>query len=775
MGFSNQERINMNAKALAAGVLDSNPNAQWYETVFPFGFILNGSSIWTEMDDVKALPAGSLAVAQANASANPSLIGDRTAAAVQLTAVPGTNNSTWAVYSVPGDTASPVIGNWIMPQHSIQANGLPSNGYSILLYNGDPAAGGAQITTTIGTTGTGDAKSVGWTFNYSTGMLLLSTDFFTLSGIPSVSFHPWIKGFTYEGNTANDGGTGSSGPSDFRVVESLMGRDILLQTDLANGGLVYVSEIAAFYRGSYDGGSITWTWFDWGRYVTTQRNGGSAFSLYVDSSAGDDDYYDGSALTPYASISRAIADVGIHNSAVITINIVGSVTLPRMLTALNNVSFRGTVSVTQTATISSIVSSTPNGGYAFDINGSYDYHPDELRGEKYRLAGNRYGWVYSNNSTSSGITRVFVVPGDVTFASPAIGATFEIIINDSTLNTPTTAVILSESIELNFYDLNTLGSRLIYSINGDKTIFERCKITNRSLVAGRSGAVWLNTSWVETSSDATNGALAVNFGELRLALGSVVDMSSAANKFVAITQGRLNVYGYNMIAHGTELSLRGGVSHEDGIIRSSYNAIRFHDMAYGVRINAAENSAGGGFSLPAIYGAVLASRFVIASNGAHVEINEYTECYTGTLLNAVSADNGLSSCSWYYDGTIIIGGEPSSLFPFPPETDIPLGSVTGVNGANDEPIAAMSFPSYVLGFEAIVVINLTRGGVSYRETQTLVGSQMSAGWAITSVSAGDYTGYVFDMDPTGILIYDSTNYGDFNSSSISYRAITLYE
>ncbi len=208
MGFTNQERINVAAKALQAGVIDANPESVWYETFFPFTFVMSSEQIWTEMTTLRGLPAGSLANARANAAANPTLIQDlsQNADAVQLTLVGGTNNSTYVARAVPGDSSSAQMKNWLMPQLISQASGAPSNGYAIQLYDGDPDAGGTLITTTEGTTGTGVNKTVGWVWNYANGLLMVSQDFYTLTGITPAAFDPHIVGFRYIGKTAGDGG-----------------------------------------------------------------------------------------------------------------------------------------------------------------------------------------------------------------------------------------------------------------------------------------------------------------------------------------------------------------------------------------------------------------------------------------------------------------------------------------------------------------------------------------------------------------------------------------
>jgi hypothetical protein len=212
MGFSELERVNIAAKALQAGVTDANPSSVWYEVFNPFTFVLGAEQVWTEMTRLRALPAGNLTTAQANAAANPDLIQDLSAVAnaTQMTLVPGTSFSTYAAYETPGDTSSTQIRNWLLPQLVQQASGAPSNGYAIQLYNGDPDAGGVLITTTEGTTGTGSAKTVGWTYNYANGLLLFSADFYALTGIVAAAFDPYIVGFRYVGKTAGDGGAAAN-------------------------------------------------------------------------------------------------------------------------------------------------------------------------------------------------------------------------------------------------------------------------------------------------------------------------------------------------------------------------------------------------------------------------------------------------------------------------------------------------------------------------------------------------------------------------------------
>ena len=210
MGFSNQERINMNSAALAAGVIDANATAQWYEKQFGFSFILDASTVWRQLSSIPA--AANLTAARNNAIANPTIIQDLSQAtsAKRLTKVAGTNNSTFACYSTYNDTSSTLLKNWLLPQLVPQSSGAPSNGYSINLYDGDPNSGGTLISTTVGQTGSGTTKSVGWIWNYALGILLLADDFYSQSGISSGSFNPYVIGFRYIGTTAASGSSTTS-------------------------------------------------------------------------------------------------------------------------------------------------------------------------------------------------------------------------------------------------------------------------------------------------------------------------------------------------------------------------------------------------------------------------------------------------------------------------------------------------------------------------------------------------------------------------------------
>ena len=201
MSFSQLERIVAASKSLQGGVMDSDGTVQWYESTRPFGFVLDANQVWTQATQVKAAPAADVATARANCAGPLSgIVDDYSLAvdAIRLTPVPGVNN-TYVTLATYGVFTTWMFG-WVKPAFVPQATGVPSNGYGIRLYEGDPAGAGVEILTTDGTAGTGINKSVGWIFNYDNGLLLLS-DLFA----PSVT-DPYIVGFHYVGTTAGGGG-----------------------------------------------------------------------------------------------------------------------------------------------------------------------------------------------------------------------------------------------------------------------------------------------------------------------------------------------------------------------------------------------------------------------------------------------------------------------------------------------------------------------------------------------------------------------------------------
>jgi hypothetical protein len=198
MSLTNQERINSYSQILQALVVGS-PKQAWYESQLFYETSIISDQVLNN-EDVKILkskPASNLTIARSNASTIPNVLSDLSqfSNAIRLTPVPGTNGMVYVALSTYGDFNSTRLKLWIQPQMVPQLSGLPSNGYAIRLFNGNPNSGGTEITTTQGTTGTGINKSVGWIPIASAGILIVAEDF-----VSNIS-DPYWCGFRYIGRT----------------------------------------------------------------------------------------------------------------------------------------------------------------------------------------------------------------------------------------------------------------------------------------------------------------------------------------------------------------------------------------------------------------------------------------------------------------------------------------------------------------------------------------------------------------------------------------------
>lgn len=213
MGYSALERTKIAEKFLQTGTFDSDPRTQGYESTNVAELSLFGSRIWTQETVLLANPAPNLATAQALTGTGGALEGvvrdySALADARRLTPLPGIDFSFVVLDDPDNPDFSQRLKNWIQPTMVPQTNGLPSFGFATRLYNGDPDAGGVEILTTEGQTGVGLNAASAWFFQPAGGVLGVSDDFQTETGINPFTTTFYIRGFQYIGTTASDGVTG---------------------------------------------------------------------------------------------------------------------------------------------------------------------------------------------------------------------------------------------------------------------------------------------------------------------------------------------------------------------------------------------------------------------------------------------------------------------------------------------------------------------------------------------------------------------------------------
>jgi hypothetical protein len=221
MGFLSSEVNKLTFKVQAGNVIDASSGKYWYESIFPNNPALLANRVLTQFDQIKSYPAANLAAAQAAATAIPSILEDRSTTSIRLTqAVTGENN-TWVAYATYSTPSSGILDLWVQPQRVPQTSGVPSGGYEIALYSGNPSSGGVYISTTIGQSG----GEVGWVFNYDMGLLFLANDLVSLiQGDPTTypaGLDFYIRGFRYIGETLADGNISGGGSFSFATSSTI--------------------------------------------------------------------------------------------------------------------------------------------------------------------------------------------------------------------------------------------------------------------------------------------------------------------------------------------------------------------------------------------------------------------------------------------------------------------------------------------------------------------------------------------------------------------------
>lgn len=216
MAFIQEELRNLSFKAVVAGILGTRnrssapDNGTYYEEIATSSMSVHPNQVMLNIGD---LPEASNMTEASNAAAlNPLLLeaydGSTTAKSIHLTPAPG--NKAFFATEVFGDLSTRMI-NFVMPQMIPKSNGFPSLGYTMRLYNGDPSAGGTEITTTIEQVG----ADVGWVAAYGPGAVITASSFTAITDPNDV----WITAYRYIGPTLDAGVLTDTGLDDARYFE----------------------------------------------------------------------------------------------------------------------------------------------------------------------------------------------------------------------------------------------------------------------------------------------------------------------------------------------------------------------------------------------------------------------------------------------------------------------------------------------------------------------------------------------------------------------------
>lgn len=199
MSFLQEEIKNFTFKAqlgiAGTGDRDTAPDAfTLYEEANTFDIAIKPSQIIAQYDSIP--PAKDLTTARANAVANPTLIADYSLATSAIRLTPASNNKAFFICSTYGDLSTRMK-NWIspafIPRIDVGFVGQPSIGYTMKLYQGDPNAGGTEITTSQDQIG----AITGWLVMYPNGMIKVASNFSAITDPTQL----YITGFRYIGDT----------------------------------------------------------------------------------------------------------------------------------------------------------------------------------------------------------------------------------------------------------------------------------------------------------------------------------------------------------------------------------------------------------------------------------------------------------------------------------------------------------------------------------------------------------------------------------------------
>jgi len=490
----------------------------------------------------------------------------------------------------------------------------------------------------------------------------------------------------------------------FRVVADLTARDALPTAERQLGMRVYVRSTDEVY--TLTGGLADTDWAEPTESAGTRRLLNAAplgADLYVDPAGGDDEDGDGTVGSPYATVLRAIRDIGLVNDDAVTIHITGgTAALPTPLDLLNNVTLCGPdPTVVVTAAISNVVNATDAGGIVLDVTGIPDVVQNELKATPITwvdgVAANRNGWIYRNDVTAAGVTRLYVSQdGPDTLLVPGNGDSINLLqLGATLLLDEDSSTKLKTSIQFNVCDLilsDNDNDRSLLCNDSDKVDFQRCYFVNGRVRAGFGGSIFLTNCYMACPGSAGQGMVsAARGGNLRVANGTVFDGSTAdANSgYISGEAGASITYrgqcvftamvGVTIAGASETYQAFDGTSFACVVPIAAHHSWLFDDgssldvagaLSGGLKFNArGQGGSRGGGQLPNLYGEVLNDYVVEAQDDFFGSLGPSSVVVTQHTLgvnNEVSAngDNTVSpppNVAIHPDcDSVIFGGSPTT-------------------------------------------------------------------------------------------------------------------
>lgn len=453
-------------------------------------------------------------------------------------------------------------------------------------------------------------------------------------------------------------------------------------------GDIYFNTVIERWR-RYDG--VTWTSIPVQIGYRPWANPPSIPATIVARIGGDDILGLGTVLSPYATIERAIRDIGDNNGTTVTVDVgPGVFALPDVIEIPSWVTVQGTESDGLTATQSGAAISGTAARLEIPVTGFVGALLDSLKTELIEWTGGaalgRRGEIRRNGPTVAGVTPVVVTQDSAaSLIVPGIGDTFKVVNRDTEIAYTASAfpAIFSDGLQVNFKSLHftTTVSAALFLEGPEKCGFRDCLFELGGLQTPAQGRVELFNCYVLTTGNPNRGVLSSRGGQIVLIRGSVVDASLAAagSDFIEVSnRGRLRFDGQTFArALGAKgLLMDGSEWNPQGAITPGVTTLTFDECDGGIRINSSSSTDGGlsgWYRTPELFTdtAALTRAFGIeAEDCACVVIPSTSVFVSASGTNLVSADGGVTNCAQADDTTFVQGGSPAFRgFAFQPTVE----------------------------------------------------------------------------------------------------------
>lgn len=397
--------------------------------------------------------------------------------------------------------------------------------------------------------------------------------------------------------------------------------------------------------------------------------------LYVNSSTGSDTSGDGSSGNPYATIARALLDIGIANNGFKTIYLqdAGPHTCPSGLNLNSLITIRGIAATEDTRNVTGTPTVVSTQGVTFDVDGAtladdawrgrHLYLPNLLGGTRNivvkRNVGNTiYGIMYVNNGTLSNQQ------------SSPVGQEVQLLsFPEVELDTGINNYGLFNFF-LIFQYIKLTGNANLLMKAGDTVRFHMTQLEMRQLHSSRA-PIEVYSSSFNGIGDTTNGSFLSSFnGDIVFGYGVAwgdMNATSASTAFGRVREDaqfrRIGIVHFRGLGKAIEMdgSNTSNIGQAIGVVGDLIfdNDTGTPSCAGGFLINSRNSSDGGFHTFGKIVGEVTSDNIIDAQRGAYVDLDPTSTVTTGNGTATVSADGGTTQSSRNADGTTIIGGSPS--------------------------------------------------------------------------------------------------------------------